>query len=941
MFGREVVTRIFPRASWFLIFVAFLSVAASRIEAATIVVPSGGDFQAALNQAQPGDIIVLQAGATYIGNFLLPNKSGSSFISIQSSAPLPLERISPASVGLLAKIQAPNSDSVIKTTPGSHHYSFLGVEVSTTTSALAGHTLVELGDSAQTSLADVPHHIVFDRCWIHGFATQEVQRGVALNGAELTITNSYISNIHGNGYDTQAIAGWAGPGPFHILNNYLEASGENVMFGGADPKIANLVPSDIEVRNNTFFKPLSWKSTDPSYAGIHWSVKNLFELKNARRVIIDANTFENNWVDAQAGWAIQFTVRNQDGTAPWSTLQDITFTNNVVRNSPQGVNLLGLDNLQTSQRASGLNLSNNLFSRISGTFLTIQGYYNVSLKHNTHLQAGNIMTMYGDPSLGFVANDNLTIRENTGYGIKGDATGEGTIALTTFAPGFVFQKNAVALANATIYPLGDFYPTQITQIGFTDYANGDYRLLSTSPYHNAATDGKDLGVDFSTLATYGTASPSPTPTPIPSPSPTPTVTPSPTPTATPSATPTATPTPSPTPSATPTPSPSPTPTATPTPTPTASPTPTPAPGSLGKRVGQLKKNGQTLSNQLASATSLSDSPGASAPVAGQSTESLLTQFVSDIQQTYLAFNNERGSYPAAERIEVALNDAYTEGILASQSAQNEDIAAVRDHLRKTLGSLELSDVLVNYGDITNPIDVPSFMVRQHYVDFLDREPDQSGNDFWINEVLKCGADTECVDVKRINVSSAFFLSIEFQQTGYYLYRLYRSSFGNAPRLAEFTADNESVSGGVIVGKQGWETRLAANKQAFVAQWIQRPAFQTRYGGLSNDQFVDALILNVGLPLTGAERNELVQHLVAGASRAAVLNELVNLPAVSRGQFNSAFVLMQYFGYLGRDPDSEGYNFWLHKLDQFNGDYVAAEMVKAFLNSAEYRRRFGK
>jgi len=157
---------------------------------------------------------------------------------------------------------------------------------------------------------------------------------------------------------------------------------------------------------------------------------------------------------------------------------------------------------------------------------------------------------------------------------------------------------------------------------------------------------------------------------------------------------------------------------------------------------------------------------------------------------------------------------------------------------------------------------------------------------------------------------------------------------------EFLPDNLSIAGGVIVGADGWETRLAGNKQAFVQGWVQRADFQARYAGLTNEQYVDTLIANVGVTITAAERNDLVQDLVNGSSRADVLARLVENPTFTRAEFNSAFVLMQYFGYLGRDPDAAGFNFWLNKLNQFDGNFVNAEMVKAFLVSAEYRSRFG-
>ena len=447
------------------------------------------DLQRALNQARPGDTIVLEAGAVYEGPFTLPVKTGSEFITIQSSklAELPEgARISPSQSALFAKLQsAENGSPVLKTQPGAHHYKFAGIEFSTTTAQVKVYDLIRLGDSDTTTLDAVPHHFAIDRSYIHGFDTQDLQRGISLNSAETSITNSYISNIHGIGYDTQAICGWNGPGPYKIINNYLEGSGENIMFGGADPKIPNLVPSDIEIRGNYVFKPLSWKQDDPSYAGKHWTVKNLFELKNARRVVIDHNIFENNWVDAQAGSAILFTVRNDGGTAPWATIEDVTFTNNILKNSPSALNLLGKDNLKPSQRAQRITISNNFFTGITGTFLTLSGYVNATLTNNTHFQSGNIMMLHGEQSPGFVYKNNLTVRDNNGYGVKGDASGEGTIALGQFTPGYVFQNNVIVGANSSQYPANNSYPGSANDVGVFAFENGTLKAQPGTRYRDA------------------------------------------------------------------------------------------------------------------------------------------------------------------------------------------------------------------------------------------------------------------------------------------------------------------------------------------------------------------------------------------------------------------------------------------------------------------------
>jgi hypothetical protein len=180
------------------------------------------------------------------------------------------------------------------------------------------------------------------------------------------VVDSYLSDFKERTADAQAISGWNGPGPFRIAGNYLEASGENVMFGGADPAINGLVPSDIEVVRNHMAKPLRWKKDDASFEGTEWAVKNLFELKNARRVLVDGNLFEFNWPQAQNGFAILFTVRNQDGAAPWAVVEDVTFTNNLVRHVAGGMNVLGRDDNHPSQQTRRIAIRNNLFVDVGG-----------------------------------------------------------------------------------------------------------------------------------------------------------------------------------------------------------------------------------------------------------------------------------------------------------------------------------------------------------------------------------------------------------------------------------------------------------------------------------------------------------------------------------------------------------------------------------------------
>jgi hypothetical protein len=281
-----------------------------------------------------------------------------------------------------------------------------------------------------------------------------------------------------------------------------------------------------------------------------------------------------------------------------------------------------------------------------------------------------------------------------------------------------------------------------------------------------------------------------------------------------------------------------------------------------------------------------------------------------------------------------------------------------------LGSPSSATVQVTSDDAAtgpNPVADASFdvdfFVRQHYADFLGREADAAGLQFWKDEITQCETRTEaerqgCREVKRVNVSAAFFLSIEFQQTGYFVYLLHQAAFASGERLgsARFLADAGEVRRGIVVGAQGWEEQLAANKQAFALAFVQRPEFTAAYpASLTPAQFVDGLNANAGGSLSQAERDARVAELTAdntAAGRASVLLKLTDDAEFRRREFNKAFVLMQYFGYLRRapneSPDSnfDGYNFWLGKLNEFNGNFVNAEMVKAFITSIEYRQRFG-
>jgi regulation of enolase protein 1 (concanavalin A-like superfamily) len=522
-----------------------LALAGPVARAATLTVPAGGDLQAAINSAQPGDTILIQAGASFVGSFILPNKNSAGtdadWITIRTSAPdsqLPPagQRITPAYSQLMPKLISRGlGEPALQTEPRAHHYRIIGIEFAKVNPNAIVYDLVKLGSwgDDQNTLDRVPHHLVFDRCYIHG-DSGDLKRGVALNSASTEILNSYLSDIHVRGQEAQAICGWNGPGPFRIINNYIEAAGENLMFGGALPDIPNLIPSDIEIRRNHIYKQPSWRGV--------WTVKNLLEMKNARRVLVDGNLLEYCWTDAQQGYAILFTPRPSD-SGPAAVVEDITFTNNIVRNVAAVFHIQGSDSLYeadpSSLRTRRIQIANNLFTNIDGAawagdgcFMKIGAAQAVTVEHNTILQTGAITKTWGGVSENFIFRNNIA-RHNE-YGISGDYREPGNPTINTYFPGSIITANAIITEGSVywntdqMYPPGNFFPGTNLSIGFIDLAGGNFRLAASSAYRNRGTDGRDIGVDIDALeaAIAGSAQPPAPPPPTPAPTPQPNASPS-------------------------------------------------------------------------------------------------------------------------------------------------------------------------------------------------------------------------------------------------------------------------------------------------------------------------------------------------------------------------------------------------------------------------------
>ena len=290
----------------------------------------------------------------------------------------------------------------------------------------------------------------------------------------------------------------------------------------------------------------------------------------------------------------------------------------------------------------------------------------------------------------------------------------------------------------------------------------------------------------------------------------------------------------------------------------------------------------------------------------------------------------------------------------------------------TLGSPSTINITINSDEMVdgpNPVKEASFnsdfFVRQHYTDFFNREADPSGLEFWKNQIESCGADQVCREIRKINVSAAFFVSIEFQETGYLVYKANQAAFnsGEFLKLREFLPDLQEIGRGVVIGQPGADAQLEANKQKFFTDFVQRPKFLEAGAypsTLTAAQFVDKLNANTfdprnpgsGGSLDATQRDALIglllPHPASASLRAQVLRAVTENSLFHGRQSNKAFVLMQYFGYMRRNPNDapepglnfDGYNFWLGKLNEFNGNFVSAEMVKAFIISGEYQQRFG-
>jgi hypothetical protein len=458
-----------------------------------IRVAPGGNIQAALEQAASGDVVELQAGAVYNGEIRLPNKPLTDFVTIRSSeaAKLPVDRrVSPSQRPYFATIVAGLlGRPAVSASDGAHHYRFVGIEFTAST-AMYNYGLITLG-SGESRPDRLPNTIEIDRSYIHPHKTGVARRGIALNSASTTIKNSYIEGFGFKGEETQGICGWTGTRNVKILNNYIEGGAENIMFGGADPGSAELIPQDIEVRGNHLNKPAEWNEKV--------TLKTLFELKNAKRVLFAQNLLTNNW----KGSAFRITVRNQDGGAVFSTIEEVVIRDNFISGAGEGINILGKDDTYPSQTLKRLTIENNIFTRMgiggafegSGYFIQVAGGENITITRNTVLNLGNIATFYGETPRGFVFSNNIV--GHGAYGIHGLGDLNSASVRSMFQNNVFVNLNRVAESDYA-FPSGNRMVSDAKSAGIGNAAENDFRLTTQLAAAGVGSDVSKIPAEFFT-----------------------------------------------------------------------------------------------------------------------------------------------------------------------------------------------------------------------------------------------------------------------------------------------------------------------------------------------------------------------------------------------------------------------------------------------------------
>jgi hypothetical protein len=514
-------------------------------------IKTGDQLHDALKNAKCGDVFKLQAGATFAGQFHLwpKNCDDQHWITIRTSAPdslLPPEgtRLTPCYAGVSNLPGRPalhcGSTQVVTAqiignppldSQGApvDHYRFIGLEITQPSGSEAG---------ALVGLAVNSHHIIVDRCWIHGNARDGTQRAITLNGSNLAVVDSTITDIHERNTDTQGIAGWTGTGPLKIEGNFIEGGSSSIGFGGSGSEVT---PRDIEIRRNHLFKPFTWRLGDSDFVGVRFNCKVLFESKNSSRVLMEGNILENAWGGPQGGDgdAIWLGPKNQNNHCPSCEVNDITFRYNIIRHAGGGVYIFDApsDAGGIARQASRYSIHDNLLDDIRTDYAgpgtgrgilfrllggpRFQPPRNLSIEHNTGITNGHmlqLLTIMQAPLVGLRFENNLIVMTR-GAAISGCQGAYGAAVLEMCTVDLAFLNNAVAGSDGDFPKSNDeirkrkdvnLRPKSLRQIRFAAAENGDYRLCrgagdpvascaQASPYAGAASDGKNLGADLDTI----------------------------------------------------------------------------------------------------------------------------------------------------------------------------------------------------------------------------------------------------------------------------------------------------------------------------------------------------------------------------------------------------------------------------------------------------------
>jgi hypothetical protein len=504
---------------------------------------TAAQLTSAIAHSSPGDVIVLDAGVTYTGNFTLSAKSNpiNKWIYIMSSALAKMPagtRVSPSQVANMPKIVTPNGSQAFAVVGGTNHWRLAGLEITSASTQGCGtkcFTYFLIGASTGLVTPE-PDSITVDRCYLHGSSAIDVREAVQANASNYAVIDSYIDEIHQVGAEAQGIIGYTTPGPIKIVNNYIAAATENIMFGGAGGWNNPYIPSDIEIRNNYLFKPLSWVAL--SVTQKQMVVKNAFELKSAQRVLFDSNTIENVWANGQNGFAIVLTVRSSQ-SGDISVVNDVTITNNVLKNVVSGFNTLAKDdacgatwgypNCHNSGSQDRWYIANNLMTFYDPTSLgglrnealmvnggqdriaVVPGVLrDVVFQHNTTVSAAStpcwMSIFFSDAPIQNPVTSNIWILDNAlCRQPSGDNSFQGTSGLTQYmgypsTPPYDLTRryygNVMYVPRADkvqVFPPHNYATT--VPFAFVNPAAGNFQLLT--PYWTDTSDGKLAGTHLS------------------------------------------------------------------------------------------------------------------------------------------------------------------------------------------------------------------------------------------------------------------------------------------------------------------------------------------------------------------------------------------------------------------------------------------------------------